>query len=65
MKLLKQGINIVRGHDVSILRNLYAGDFMTKDFEIVRDTSSLLTIVDQVLKSPYPHFMVLNQKEEA
>jgi CIC family chloride channel protein len=64
MKLLKQGINIVRGHDVSILRNLYARDFMVRDFEIVHDTSSLLTIVDQVLKSLYPHFIVLNQKKE-
>lgn len=64
MKLLKQGINIVRGHDVGILRKLLAKDFMIKEFEMLHDTSPLSTIVDQVIQSPYPHFVVLNQEKE-
>jgi CIC family chloride channel protein len=64
MKLLKQGINIVRGHDVGILRNLRATDFMSKEFETLRDSTTLLSIADQVIQSPYPHFVVLNQRDE-
>jgi CIC family chloride channel protein len=64
MKLLKQGINIMRGHDVGILRNLHAKDFMSKEFESLRDSTPLLEIVDQATHSPYPHFVVLNQREE-
>lgn len=64
MKLLKQGINIVRGHDVGILRNLRAMDFMSKEFETLRDSTTLLSIADQVIQSPYPHFVVLNQRDE-
>ena len=64
MKLLKQGINIVRGHDAGILRNLHVRDFMNKEFEILRDSTPLSAIVDQVIQSPYPHFVVLNQREE-
>lgn len=64
MKLLKQGINIVRGHDVGILRELLAKDFMIKTFETVRDTSPLVSIVDRVIQSPYPHFVVLDKKKE-
>jgi len=64
MKLLKQGINIVRGHDVGILRKLLARDFMIKEFEMLHDRSPLATIVDRVIQSPYPHFVVLNQKKE-
>ena len=64
MKLLKQGINIVRGHDVGILRKLLAKDFMINTFETVRDTSPLVSIVDRVIQSPYPHFVVLDKKKE-
>ncbi|MEA3416176.1 MAG: chloride channel protein [Thermodesulfobacteriota bacterium] len=64
IKLLKQGINIVRGHDVGILRNLRATDFMSKEFETLRDSTTLQSIADQVIQSPYPHFVVLNQRDE-
>lgn len=64
MKLLKQGINIVRGHDVGILRKLAAKDFMIKEFEMLHNTSPLLTIVDRIIQSPYPHFVVLNERND-
>lgn len=64
MKLLKRGVDIERGHDIGILRSLYAKDFMNKEFEILRDSTPLLAIVDEVIQSPYPHFVVLNQREE-
>lgn len=64
IKLLKQGINIVRGHDIGILRGLYAKDFMLKEFEILYNNNTLLTIADKTNSSPYPHFVVFNRKEE-
>ena len=64
MKLLKQGINIVRGHDVNILRLLRVEQYITKDFESVSQSAPLMKIVDQIIISPYPHFVVLNPNEE-
>lgn len=64
MKLLKQGINIVRGHDIGILRNLVVDDFMQRDFESLAGTSSLTEVVNRVVQSPYPHFVVMNDQRE-
>ena len=64
MKLLRQGYNIVRGHDVNILRNLHARDFMSRSFECVRSSAPLGRVVEQAVRSPYPHFVVLGDGEE-
>ena len=61
MKLMKRGINIVRGHDAGILRYLSVKDFLTKDFETIRDSTRLLAIRDKCVQSRYPHFVVLNE----
>jgi len=62
MKLLKQGINVVRGHDAGILRNLLVKDFRKDNFEVIYDSTPVLKIVDKAIQSFYPHFVVLNQK---
>ena len=64
MKLLKQGINIVRGHDITVLRNLEVKNFMSKDYESIQESDQLMDIVDKMIASPYPHFVVLNHKQE-
>lgn len=64
MSLLSQGVNLVRGHDVGILRGLHVRDFMDRDFESVLDATPLMEVVERVKRSPYPHFVVLNQREE-
>ena len=64
MKLLKQGINIVRGHDITVLRNLEVKTFMNKEFEFIQESEHLMAIVDKMISSPYPHFVVLNHKHE-
>jgi CIC family chloride channel protein len=64
MKLLKQGINIVRGHDITILRSLIVNDFMSKTFETISDFESLLSVVDKMMVSPYPHFVVQNRNQD-
>ncbi len=64
LKLLKQGISIVRGHDISILRNLYAKDFMTREFETLLDSTPFGEIMNQAIESHYPHFLVTNLEGE-
>ena len=64
MKLLKQGINIIRGHDATVLRSLGVAQFMTRNFESVSESESLMAIVDKMVASPYPHFVVQNQATE-
>ena len=64
MSLLSQGVNIVRGHDVGILRGLHVFDFMEREFESILNTTPLMEVVMRITQSPYPHFVVFNQKAE-
>ncbi|MCG6917387.1 MAG: CBS domain-containing protein, partial [Deltaproteobacteria bacterium] len=64
MKLLKKGITIVRGHDIGILRTMLVKDFMSREFERLDDSMPLSKIMDQVIESSYPHFVVFNRTEE-
>lgn len=63
-KLLQQGINLVRGHDVGILRNLYVADFMDRNFARLRTSTSLTEIAARLEDTPSPHFVVLNETDE-
>jgi CIC family chloride channel protein len=62
MKLLKQGVNIFRGHDLGTLRNLLVGDFLLKDYPHLLESDSLQTIMEAVMHSTYPHFVVFSQQ---
>jgi CIC family chloride channel protein len=64
LKLIKQGISIVRGHDITILRNLQTKDFMTREFETLPDSMPFGEIMNQAIESPYPHFLVTNPEGE-
>ena len=64
IKLLRRGINIVRGHDISLLRSLKLRSIMTRKYESLLDSTSLETTVNEVLASSYPHFIVLNEAGE-
>jgi CIC family chloride channel protein len=64
MSLLGKGVNIVRGHDVGILRGLRVRDFMDREFESVLNTSPLMAVVTRITQSPYPHFVVLDLQGE-
>jgi chloride channel protein, CIC family len=63
-KLLRQGINIVRGHEINILRSLKIKDYMRTKFEIILDSTPLHTILQKAEDSPYPYFVVLNVGRE-
>lgn len=60
MKLLHQGVDIVRGHDLGVLRSLRAGELMAKDFQSLRDDMPLRQIMEAIIEAPYPHFPVLD-----
>jgi CIC family chloride channel protein len=64
MSLLGKGVNIVRGHDVGILRGLRVRDFMEREFESVLNTTPLMAVVTCITQSPYPHFVVLDPQGE-
>ncbi len=62
-KLLAQGIRIVRGHDVNRLRELKVRDFLCPDLEIIRTHTPFHDLVEQVTRSPFPHFVVLDEHD--
>jgi CIC family chloride channel protein len=64
MKLIHQGINLVRGHDVGVLRHLYVADFMSDDFETVKTSTPLSAIAVQMEQATLPHFVVVNEQDE-
>jgi CIC family chloride channel protein len=64
MKLLRRGINIVRGHDVSILRNLCVRDFMRHTVPTLSLKARLNDIVEEMSTSPYPHFVVEDDEHQ-
>ncbi len=63
MKLIKSGANVVRGHDAAVLRDLQVGSFMQRGFDSLLDASCLREVVDRTIKSPYPHFVVVDREE--
>ncbi len=62
-KLLAQGIRIVRGHDANRLRKMKVRDFICRDMEIIRTHTPFHDLVNQVLKSSFPHFIVLDEHD--
>ncbi|MBS3780033.1 MAG: chloride channel protein [Desulfovermiculus sp.] len=64
LKLFRRGINIVRGHDVGILRNLCVKDFIRHTVPIIPLNASLSEIVQEVSSAPYPHFVVEDENQQ-
>ncbi len=62
-RLLVQGIRIVRGHDGNRLRSLKVKDTMCREYEVLRKQTPFHDLVKQILESPFPHFMVLDEKD--
>ena len=62
-RLLDQGIRIVRGHDVNRLRQMKVREYLCDNMEILRKHTPFQDIVDQVLTSPFPHFVVLDEHD--
>ena len=61
--LLNRGIRIVRGHDVNRLRAIKISNTMIREFETIRADMPLHDLMDLVLTSSFPHFVVLDAKD--
>jgi CIC family chloride channel protein len=57
-RLLMQGIRIVKGHDANRLRAMKIRDYVCTDHTILPVQTPLADILEQMLKSSFPHFMI-------
>ncbi|WP_245577068.1 chloride channel protein [Maridesulfovibrio zosterae] len=60
-KLLRQGVNILRGHDESVLVNVPITEVIETEYDFLRTTDSLNKASEMVINSPFPHFPVLDE----
>lgn len=58
LKLLRNGTDIVRGHDVGILRNLCVCDVMRNTFPSLSEHATLHDIVAATEHTAFPHFVI-------
>ncbi|MDD5643657.1 MAG: CBS domain-containing protein, partial [Syntrophales bacterium] len=63
-KLRRRGVNLIRGHEVSILQSLRVRDTMIHQVESIYDSTSLTEILVRAQRNPYPFFVVLNDQGE-
>jgi chloride channel protein, CIC family len=61
-KLLMQGIRIVRGHDANRLRTLKIHNYICTDHTILSSQTPLTEVLDKILNSSFPHFMVNDEQ---
>jgi CIC family chloride channel protein len=63
-KLLMQGIRIVRGHDANRLRNMKVKQYLCRDFHPLRTQTPFHDLVQDILTSAFPHFVVLDEQDQ-
>ena len=62
-KLLRKGVRMTRGHDVTLLRSLRVSDYMQTDCETIPEDMRLGSVLEKAENSRYPHFPVIDQEE--
>ncbi len=60
MKLMRQGVNIVRGFDPDFLAELSVEEVMEFNFETIHQDATFLSVLNRAAASQYPHYPVLN-----
>ncbi|MBW2466895.1 MAG: chloride channel protein [Deltaproteobacteria bacterium] len=63
-KLLQKGIDIVKGHEVNILRGMRVIDYMRTDVQYLHMEDSCQKIIQRMDESPYPQFVVLDKEQK-
>ncbi len=63
-KLLIQGIRIVRGHDANRLRNMKVRQYLCRDFSPLRTRTTFHDLVQDILTTSFPHFVVLDEQDQ-
>ena len=62
--MLRKGIKIVRGYDVSLLRSIPVSEHMEKEYESIGENTGLEELIVKAQESTYPHFIVLNNNDD-
>ncbi len=60
LKLARRGINIREGKEVNVLKSMFVKDVMSPHVETISEGSALVEMADQISKSKYNSFPVLN-----
>lgn len=60
MKLMRQGVNIVRGFDPDFLAELPVNEVMEKEFETIHQDDTFRAVLNKTAASRYPHYPVLD-----
>jgi len=64
MKLVRRGIDVRSGKEVSILKSMLVRDFMVRDVASVSETIPLNSLLHLIKESTHSYFPVLNNREE-
>ncbi len=64
MKLIRRGINVRAGKEVSILKSLLVKDFMMRNVVPISENLPLNSLLTLIKESTYSYFPVLNSKEQ-
>ena len=64
MKLVRRGIDVRSGKEVSILKSMLVRDFMVRDVASVSETIPLNSLLHLIKESTHSYFPVLNKREE-
>jgi len=64
MKLVRRGIDVRAGREVSILKSLLVRDFMVRDVAFISEIMPLSSFLHFIKESIHMYFPVVNDKEE-
>lgn len=64
MKLVRRGIDVRAGKEISILKSLSVRDFMVRDVVLVSEIMPLSSLLHLIKESTSSYFPVVNDKEE-
>jgi len=63
-KLLQKGIDIVKGHEINILRGMRVIDHMTRDVQVLHTGNTCQEVIQRMDESTYQNFVVLDENEK-
>lgn len=61
--LLQRGIDIVKGHEINILRGMRIGDHMSTDLQQLSIDTPCTEIMVRMEESNFPHFLVMDRDD--
>ncbi len=64
MKLIRRGVDVKAGREVSILKSLLVRDYMVRDVALISETMHLNSLLQFIKESTSSYFPVVNSKEE-